>query len=314
MSNLGGKNVSEDTDKDLSVDSVVAGTNIDNIDSTDPRNPIINAATQAGGQVDSVVSGTNCSVDATDPVNPIVNADTQNNAKVTTKGDLEGFSTVAARIPVGTNGQVLTADSAEALGLKWANVAGGYTDPLTTKGDLVAFNTATDRLAVGTNDQVLTADSTAAEGVAWKTPSGGGGAEACRITRLSSQSMDTSETIQFTAESYDDNSFADLGTNNDRLTVPTGVTRVNVSIFAEGTGQTSGGQQQLVISQYNSSGGFLTVVCGNDYRLGDASLRMSTSAIGVTVADGDFFQAEMSGADAAWTLTKAFFAIQDVSP
>lgn len=37
----------------------------------------------------------------------------------TTKGDLVGFSTVEARIPVGTDGQVLTADSGEALGVKW---------------------------------------------------------------------------------------------------------------------------------------------------------------------------------------------------
>jgi len=42
---------------------------------------------------------------------------------VTTKGDLQGYSTVAARIPIGTNNQVLTADSAQALGLKWATPA-----------------------------------------------------------------------------------------------------------------------------------------------------------------------------------------------
>jgi hypothetical protein len=39
---------------------------------------------------------------------------------LTTKGDLYGFSTVDARVPIGTNNQVLTADSAQALGLKWA--------------------------------------------------------------------------------------------------------------------------------------------------------------------------------------------------
>ena len=44
---------------------------------------------------------------------------------LTTKGDIFGFSTVNARIPVGTNGQVLTADSAEALGVKWADATGG---------------------------------------------------------------------------------------------------------------------------------------------------------------------------------------------
>jgi hypothetical protein len=37
-----------------------------------------------------------------------------------TKGDLHGFSTTDAPVPVGTNGQVLTADSAQPLGVKWA--------------------------------------------------------------------------------------------------------------------------------------------------------------------------------------------------
>lgn len=46
-------------------------------------------------------------------------------ALLTTKGDIAGYSSVAARVPVGTNGQVLTADSAQALGLKWADAAGG---------------------------------------------------------------------------------------------------------------------------------------------------------------------------------------------
>jgi hypothetical protein len=44
---------------------------------------------------------------------------------LTTKGDVFTFSTVDARLGVGTNGTVLTADSAEATGLKWAAPAGG---------------------------------------------------------------------------------------------------------------------------------------------------------------------------------------------
>jgi len=47
---------------------------------------------------------------------------------LTTKGDLYGFSTLDARVPIGTNNQVLTADSAEALGLKWATPASGITN------------------------------------------------------------------------------------------------------------------------------------------------------------------------------------------
>ena len=55
---------------------------------------------------------------------------------LTTKGDLYTYSTVDARLGVGTNGQVLTADSAETTGLKWATVSG--------TGDVVGPASATD--------------------------------------------------------------------------------------------------------------------------------------------------------------------------
>lgn len=38
---------------------------------------------------------------------------------LTTKGDIWGFSTLNARVPVGANGRVLTADSTNALGVAW---------------------------------------------------------------------------------------------------------------------------------------------------------------------------------------------------
>jgi hypothetical protein len=44
---------------------------------------------------------------------------------LTTKGDLFTFTTTDARLGVGTNGQVLQADSAEATGLKWATASSG---------------------------------------------------------------------------------------------------------------------------------------------------------------------------------------------
>ena len=51
---------------------------------------------------------------------------------LTTKGDLFGFDTAAARIPIGSNNQVLTADSTQALGLKWATPTSGSQTLLST--------------------------------------------------------------------------------------------------------------------------------------------------------------------------------------
>lgn len=96
-------------------------------------------------------------------------------ALTTTKGDLivaTGAST-PARLGVGTNGYVLTADSAEASGIKWSGAAATATEIsksiVTTKGDIIAAtgNATPVRIGVGTNGYVLVADSGAAAGVAW---------------------------------------------------------------------------------------------------------------------------------------------------
>lgn len=46
---------------------------------------------------------------------------------MTTKGDIAAYGTAVARLAVGTNGQVLTADSGETLGVKWAAASSGLT-------------------------------------------------------------------------------------------------------------------------------------------------------------------------------------------
>jgi hypothetical protein len=52
-------------------------------------------------------------------------------AALTAKGDLLSYSTGPVRVGAGTNGYVLTADSTQPAGVKWAAAAGGATAPLT---------------------------------------------------------------------------------------------------------------------------------------------------------------------------------------
>jgi hypothetical protein len=87
---------------------------------------------------------------------------------LTTKGDLVVRGAATTRLPVGANGQILTADSTQATGVKWAAApVTGMTDPTTTKGDLIVHGAATTRLPIGTDGQILTADSTQANGLKW---------------------------------------------------------------------------------------------------------------------------------------------------
>ena len=68
---------------------------------------------------------------------------------LTTKGDLYGFSTLDARVPIGTNNQVLTADSAQALGLKWA------TPTAAAFSGASVYRSSAQSIPSGTNTNVL---------------------------------------------------------------------------------------------------------------------------------------------------------------
>ena len=110
---------------------------------------------------------------------------------LTTKGDLFGHSTVDARIPVGTDGYALVANSALTLGVGWApvttsaagttgaiqyNVGGAFAGTanatLNGSGDLYA-NSLNSSNAVAGNQFNLTQDGTNSSGIAWEPFVGG---------------------------------------------------------------------------------------------------------------------------------------------
>ena len=83
----------------------------------------------------------------------------------TTKGDILAATGAGAmaRTAVGANTTVLTADSTQANGVKWASPS-----PATTKGDLATYDTASARLAVGADGTTLVADSSTSTGLRWQ--------------------------------------------------------------------------------------------------------------------------------------------------
>lgn len=67
----------------------------------------------------------------------------------TTKGDLIGFSTTSVRVPIGTDGFGVVADSAQAPGWKWAKLAAGLSP-----------SAVTGTVATAVNNTMYLADST----------------------------------------------------------------------------------------------------------------------------------------------------------
>lgn len=101
---------------------------------------------------------------------------------LTTKGDLYGHSTVDARIPVGSDTQVLTADSTQTLGVKWAaapggapsgpaggSLAGTYPNPSIANSGVTAAtygdSTHIAQVAVGADGRVTSASNVSISGL-----------------------------------------------------------------------------------------------------------------------------------------------------
>jgi hypothetical protein len=100
-----------------------------------------------------VYDGTNWVTVAGDGAQGPAGAD--GSAPLTTKGDLLGYSTTPARLAVGANNTVLTADSAEATGLKWAVPAGAANFTLLNSGGTSLSGSTTTISGISGMDKIM---------------------------------------------------------------------------------------------------------------------------------------------------------------
>lgn len=146
------------------------------------------------GDITGVTAGTGISGGGTSGDVTITNSMA---TAMTTKGDLvpaTGSGTFS-RLAIGTNGQVLTADSTAATGMKWNT---SLASPLTTKGDIWTYSTTDARLAVGTNGQTLVADSTTSTGLKWATASAGAVLQVKNAIKTNYQSISATSNTDIT--------------------------------------------------------------------------------------------------------------------
>ena len=130
----------------------------------------------------------------------------------------------ASVLNAGTNGFVLSANSATTSGLEWVAQDDSnaiQNSLLTTTGDIIyasATNTPARR-GIGTTGQVLTVSGGLPTWAAAPAPTFSG----CFLTKSATQTVTTHNTyvaLTFDLETYDTNSYHSTSTNTSRITVP----------------------------------------------------------------------------------------------
>lgn len=179
---------------------------------------------------------------------------------LTTKGDLFTFSTVDARLGVGTNTYVLTADSAEATGLKWAAPAGGLTfvgaNVVNTTDQSISNATFTTVAFNSENFDTNTFHDNSTNNTRMTIPAGKGGYYliTCAIQFGSNDTGFRATVIKKNGSDYQNLNWVDADSGNNIWTSGS----ATVSCVAT---------DYLEMSVYQNSGGALDVKAGSNFTI-----------------------------------------------
>jgi hypothetical protein len=183
---------------------------------------IINGVGNRQATLKSLVAGSNVTItDNGTSITIAASGGGAGSSPLTTKGDVWGFSTVDARIPVGTDGQVLTADSAQALGVKWATPSGGGGLSAIAAYSTLSNNTALSAVPVATQSFILGTPSFSPAGAAAQFTQTVNGTYQYLIQNASSGASASTDFVATADTGSDTTQYVNLGVNNSGFSVGT---------------------------------------------------------------------------------------------
>ncbi len=209
---------------------------------------------------------------------------------LTTKGDLWGYSTANARIPVGTNGYALVADSTQTLGLKWAAVGTVTTVNTDSTTSAILTNTAN---VIGTTTVTLALKTQTANAFLAGPTTGAAAAPAFRAI-VAADIPDLSAVYSPVAGNASLVTVGTVGTGTWNATA--------IALGKGGTGQTTKAAAFDALSPMNASG---DVIYGGTAGTGTALAKGANGTVLKLVAGLPAWAAALVNGDVHWVNTGA---------